>query len=401
MQSFLPEEKILVAGYFQMHFDKQTPIDIINQCILYCFLLDKFDAKASSNIKVNYIQNSITLLHPFEPSIACTRNNIRIPEKYHWIFEISVTQETVIRISYGSVHFNHDCIMFRELNPILAWTCYNDKTTKFHIYLDAGKQLIHARAEAERNCSFPRTILIADNDDDAGDNFRLQIIFTGPSRSSASIRLADYYDSTLYKREMERNPQNAFAHMEMARHIHDNAEKMTYCLKALKINPFFEKWHEEYLLYLLARVDSNKFDVAFKHCIRFKKGIKVMVLLIKRYDKQLEAEYPKSYQLFSLLNDQQLLENDLFWEFADCLSLRGQPNAALKYYKKYLQQHTNEDNDCMKIIYYKIARTHFDNDEYNEALAWFLKLDEETVNKCNLHSVHDEIAYCYYKLNDL
>ena len=72
--------------------DKYTPKDIIEICILYCFILEEFNQKKSGKcITIKKIENVIATCKPMDGpilDIASLNNIITKHGQYHWRFKV-------------------------------------------------------------------------------------------------------------------------------------------------------------------------------------------------------------------------------------------------------------------------------------------------------------------------
>eukprot|EP01084_Bolivina_argentea_P290049 498164_1 len=400
MSSLRTYQKTLVNGYFTLHFDKYTPQEIVNICIYYCFLLDEFDAKNTSN-KLSVIGTNNTIIQavpdtndkdtdgkehenkqalPVLAATAMTKNIINSPAKYHWAFNITNSTSSKFNFLLIDNDTNNDY----KCSSICSWWSFpSNNTVTLHMYLDTElKQVINKCNNVTEQIKITKWDEIKD--------CRLKIRIS--ENINATVEIIEYHNSNLYTQQLLHNPYDPIANIGYAHTICDIQTKIKYYSKALYVCPYVNAWNNEYLSYL---IKLKQYNQAYKHAIKFKKGQDSIATLVAYYydiDK-----YDNAYNLLMLLHENILLKNDLYFEIAYCSSKSGDSDAALKYYQKYLDYHeddeTNKENTSICIG--NMARIQCKNDRYEPALDLFLRLTQAQIDERN---VNDDIAYCYRKM---
>merc|ERR1711997_638687 len=91
----------------------------------------------------------------------------------------------------------------------------------------------------------------------------------------SNIEMIEYHDSNWYI-----NDKDPVSNIEYARCTSYFEEKIKHYLIGLKVYPFVESWNNEYLwcLELL-----EKYDVAYQHALKYKKGQNAIAELVKYF----------------------------------------------------------------------------------------------------------------------
>eukprot|EP01084_Bolivina_argentea_P115292 205048_1 len=128
----------LISGYFNNNFDKTTPAEIIQLCILYCLILDEFVTdNIESYCKIYGLNNTFADCNVTEsnPAHIYSLNTHEPNGIYLWMFKISDVHSVAASIYPTKLSFdfiqNGKCV---SIDQISLWKC---DETLYHIFLDA------------------------------------------------------------------------------------------------------------------------------------------------------------------------------------------------------------------------------------------------------------------------
>eukprot|EP01084_Bolivina_argentea_P213734 362916_1 len=326
-------ERCLIVGYFDINFNKHIPSEIIQLCILYCFIFDEFDSNTINiNTQIQGINNTIATCNIEEDCIDIFCRNSHQPSgKYHWTFEISYTESITMEfgfiqnnIRFGNHKFN---LWYWSVSPI-------EKQATCHIYLDTDNNIAIFQ---QQDCD--DEIIQLEKTFNNINTFKLYMCLI---KGKIKIEITDFNNSNWYITQLLHNKNDPISNAGYANCICDAKEKINYYSIALTSIPNVELWNQEYLLCLLI---LKEYDKAYNHAIKYEKGA-ASILKLAGYFCVKREDYKNAYKLFMLCNLNEIKDSNFYYAIAYCCREVGEFNKALKYCKLYFDKNSTDYNGC-------------------------------------------------------
>eukprot|EP01084_Bolivina_argentea_P213733 362912_1 len=355
-------ERSLISGYFMTNCDKIIPSEIIQLCILYCFILDEFDStNNNTHSKIYGLNNTITDCEVIEsnPIHIYSRNTHQPTGIYHWTFKISHSVTTIL--SFGFMQ-NNECIGTHQIS-LWTWSFLIRQSERiYHVYLDTINNVSAFTFESGDIGKYTTEDL------KKLDNMNPFKLYITVLKGKATIEMTNFRNSNWYTTQLLHNKTDPIANVGYAQCLYDIKQRIKHYSIALNGFPDVELWNGQYLSCLMT---LNEYDKAYEHAIIYQKGQYEINQLSERYFFQ--HEYAKSYELFQLINIKEIdkdgsLCNSAYQRMANCCRKLKKLKEAIKYFKLHIEYNPNDVN-----VHNLISCVYDDCKEFDDGRKWALK----------------------------